>query len=308
MNIPEPELETILRRAPKMKAPARLKARIIADNHPAVTQRSARPEHRPAPVSWLRRWWPALAPTMGALACAAVLAAQQREIKDLKQSLATVVDNSSQVPGARLQNSNAADVAANGVSPAHLAEIERLRTLVSELAAQVAQLERLSAENAKLRTQLASLSAAAPSTGDADAEAREHEKALSIQCINNLKQFGLSIRVWALDQNPEINPPDVLCMSNELSAPIVLICPADTSRQAASSWSSFSGANLSYEYLAPGGSSAEPSRVLSRCPIHGHIGLCDGSVQSSVVKNHPDWLINRDGKLYMETPYNQLGR
>ena len=91
-------------------------------------------------------------------------------------------------------------------------------------------------------------------------------------------------------------------MSNELNTPKILVCPADTNRPVAKNWETFSTANLSYEYLAPSVANIdlEPLRVLSRCPIHGHIGLCDGSVQSEVTRNHPEWLIERDGKLYME--------
>ena len=128
------------------------------------------------------------------------------------------------------------------------------------------------------------------------------ERALSIACVNNLKQFGLAVRVWALDDN-DAQPPNVLCMSNELSTPKILVCPAETTRQVASDWSVFTPANCSYEYLVTSGTNlaaTEPTRVLSRCPVHGHIGLCDGSVQSRVAKEHPDWLINRNGKLYLD--------
>jgi hypothetical protein len=44
----------------------------------------------------------------------------------------------------------------------------------------------------------------------------------------------------------------------------------------------------------------EPNRVLSRCPIHGNIGLCDGSVQGYIGKKHPDWLVEQNGKLYFK--------
>ena len=39
--------------------------------------------------------------------------------------------------------------------------------------------------------------------------------------------------------------------------------------------------NLSYEYLASDGidCAQDPQRVLTRCRVHGHVGLCDGSVQ-----------------------------
>ncbi len=91
-------------------------------------------------------------------------------------------------------------------------------------------------------------------------------------------------------------------MSNELNTPKILVCPAETNRPAATSWGTYTSANCSYEYLAASGSDKEPTRVLSRCPIHGHIGLCDGSVQGGSVKDHPDWFVERDGKLYFEPP------
>jgi len=91
-------------------------------------------------------------------------------------------------------------------------------------------------------------------------------------------------------------------MSNELNTPKILVCPAETNRPAATSWATYTAANCSYEYLAASGSDKEPTRVLSRCPIHGTIGLCDGSVQGGSVQNHPDWFVQRDGKLYFEPP------
>jgi len=91
-------------------------------------------------------------------------------------------------------------------------------------------------------------------------------------------------------------------MPNELSTPKILICPADTNRVVARGWEGFSAVNCSYEYLTPGVTNAErdPERVLSRCPIHGHVGLCDGSVQAELARKHPDWLKEREGKLYLE--------
>ncbi|MEI2724523.1 MAG: hypothetical protein V9H26_13600 [Verrucomicrobiota bacterium] len=108
---------------------------------------------------------------------------------------------------------------------------------------------------------------------------------MSISCINNLKQFGLAVRLWATD-NTDVFPPDSLSMSNELNTPKILVCPADTNRVVAKSWDTFSPANCTYEYLTPSATNAEIelTRVVSRCPIHGHIGLCDGSVQGEVAK------------------------
>ncbi len=97
--------------------------------------------------------------------------------------------------------------------------------------------------------------------------ARAKARAQRINCVNNLKQIGLSFRTWALD-NGDVYPmrlssaqggwsEDVgvrqvtgsqqtshgvfhffMVMSNELSTPKVLLCPseADTGRQAATTF------------------------------------------------------------------------
>ncbi len=95
-------------------------------------------------------------------------------------------------------------------------------------------------------------------------------------------------------------------MTNDLVTPTILYCPADDGRQSASNWISFTSANCSYEYLAPNATLQEPSRILFRCPIDGNLGMCDGSVQMGAAKTHPDWIVQRDGKLYYEQPQNKL--
>lgn len=95
--------------------------------------------------------------------------------------------------------------------------------------------------------------------------ARAKSKAQRISCTNNLKQVGLSFRTWAIDNdgnNPMMVPGGgttlpqndaggasgasinaqytwhvFRCMSNELSTPKILFCPAemDTSTRSASS-------------------------------------------------------------------------
>jgi hypothetical protein len=182
-------------------------------------------------------------------------------------------------------------------------EINRLKELAARLRAENGQLQQLQTENVKLRAQIAASSESGLTAEDAESLAKAKERAGAIACVNNLKQFGLAVRIWASD-NSDSNPPSVLSMSNELSTPKILVCPADVNRQVAADWASFTMANCSYEFLAPAEvADIEPQRVLSRCPIHGNIGLCDGSVQR-VGKNHPDWFVERDGKLYFEPERN----
>jgi hypothetical protein len=94
--------------------------------------------------------------------------------------------------------------------------------------------------------------------------------------VNNLKQIGLAVRVWALD-NQDIYPTNFICMSNELNTPKILVCPADTNRVSADSFSTFTDANCSYDLFFA--SDKEPDQVLSRCHVHNNVGLSDGSVQ-----------------------------
>jgi hypothetical protein len=108
-------------------------------------------------------------------------------------------------------------------------------------------------------------------------------KAQSINCINNLKQIGLAARIYAIDHDDTL-PPNFFAMKNELSTPKILICPSDNSRAKPQdfNWSEFTTEMISYEYLAPGiKDSADPQKVIFRCPIHGHVGLLDGSVRAS---------------------------
>ncbi len=95
--------------------------------------------------------------------------------------------------------------------------------------------------------------------------ARAKARAQRINCTNNLKQIGLAIRTWALDNGDQFpmrvpaaqggaaesvgkrstgNPPVGVCqmfgvMSNELSTPKILMCPSesDTTKLAASTFS-----------------------------------------------------------------------
>ena len=89
MNLPEAELEKILRAAPKMKAPAGLKERLLSEaRSAAATEVNQAAIRRRSRLGWARRWWPAFAPAMISVACAVVLAVQQQEIQALKSALA----------------------------------------------------------------------------------------------------------------------------------------------------------------------------------------------------------------------------
>ena len=292
------DIEKLLRKAPAFTPPASLKERLIQEI-PAKDTVSRPSILKPNSSGWLRRWWPALAPAAVSVACAVVLTAQQGKIRELKANIQTL-SQAAAFESAQPQQRVAAPVDASADMQQ---EINRLKELSARLKAEVAQLQQLQTENVKLRAEVAAPPELGLTAEEAESLAKAKEKALSIACVNNLKQFGLAVRVWALDNN-DSNPPNVLSMSNELSTPKVLMCPADTNRQVAADWASFTMANCSYEFLVTDEKDAdrEPDRVSVRCPIHGNIGLCDGSVQSRMGKEHSDWLVEKDGKIYYVRP------
>jgi hypothetical protein len=308
MNIRKPTIEAILSRAPQPQPPADLRQMLFAQVRlplfssvpkPSLVVRSA--------GHWLRRWGFVLAPAGVTLACAVVFTVQQAEINDLKATLRAL----SPPPSAAQPSPDQARPATNRVhggaaeSPAADQEIARLKQQALQLDGEVQRLERMGDENKKLRAQLAVASTLPPEMqADLDAMEKTKAKAEAIRCVNNLKQLGLAVRLWSMD-NAGALPPDVRSMSNEISSLKVAVCPADPTRQPAQSWATFTSANSSYQYFGPGGRAQlgtpyEPNRVLFLCPIHGSVTLADGSVQMEIAKTHPDWLVRSNGVLYLQ--------
>lgn len=157
-------------------------------------------------------------------------------------------------------------------------ELEQLRAEADQLRAIAQELPALRAESQRLAAERAAAAAKAGVVAEVDPFAEAKGRAQRIACISNLKQIGLAARMWAND-NKEIMPIDFLSMSNELTSPKVLVCPADTARRQAANWQEFDGNSASYELLSPGVPEGDPNIVYVRCPIHHNVGLLDGSAQ-----------------------------
>jgi type II secretory pathway pseudopilin PulG len=157
--------------------------------------------------------------------------------------------------------------------------------------------------------------------------AASKKKTKRINCTNNLKQCCLAFKVWPRYQSDEYpmevstdrggtkeftNGADVFrhfqVMSNELSTPKILVCPADSERSAAVNFRQFNNQNVSYfvnldakdefpQRFLDGdrnitGESEPENGILKLVPgqhagwtaaIHrnsGNVGLTDGSVQT----------------------------
>jgi type II secretory pathway pseudopilin PulG len=108
------------------------------------------------------------------------------------------------------------------------------------------------------------------------------EKAYRVRCINNLKNLGLAFRIYATDNNDRLpwdlsRPKDpksathivylndpttyILAISNELSTPKIVKCPADT-RSETTNWTQFSHENLSY-FVSPDASETYPESTMA---------------------------------------------
>jgi competence protein ComGC len=166
------------------------------------------------------------------------------------------------------------------------------------------------------------------------------KRAQSISCVNQLKQCGLAFKIWEGDNNdkmpmgvPEEKGGTLECitgaetyrhfqvMSNELSTPRILVCPADPERTATVSFTRLRNHNVSYFVDLDAVDDANPQlflagdrnvvgenppengilklvpgqRVNWTSAIHvnqGNLGLADGSVQTATSAMLSTWLKN----------------
>lgn len=294
------ELESALRSAPVPAVPAGLRERLGREARAALS--SSRKDVAPEKESFLRRAWPLLWIGGGLLAAAATWVLQQGAIEDLRSRLAEGT-GSVEVPSPAAKDpaAGASDAASESVRERR-EEVVQLRTELARLRADEMRFRSLAAENRDLEARFLEQAGVAPE--DLAAMDAARERAASIRCVNNLKQIGLALRVWATDYADRF-PGDFLSLTNELTTPIVLVCPADPGGTTNSAWALFRESQSSYEYLAPGisvpnGSDDERNRVSARCRIHQHVLLSDGSVQrmDGPGANPTGHLVSRNGKLY----------
>lgn len=109
---------------------------------------------------------------------------------------------------------------------------------------------------------------------------RHPYRAVRINCVNNLKQIGLAYRTWALDRNDKY-PMELSVtnggtmeaaslafitfrvLSNELSTPKILVCPADKKRSPATDFQAgFNNLQISY-FVGMDASTTNSSMFLS---------------------------------------------
>jgi hypothetical protein len=110
---------------------------------------------------------------------------------------------------------------------------------------------------------------------------RSKQRSSPVTCTNCMKQIGLAFRTWELDNSDkfpmhvsvtnggtmEIGAkgnvfPHFVVMSNELSTPIILVCPADNARSYVTDFSKLTDAHLSY-FINLDSTESDPRSVLS---------------------------------------------
>jgi prepilin-type N-terminal cleavage/methylation domain-containing protein len=122
--------------------------------------------------------------------------------------------------------------------------------------------------------------------------AASKSKAKRIACVNNVKQVTLAFRMWAQDNTDKFpwqlsvtnggsaDSPDWMdhfrICSNEISSTKVLLCPAETTKKAATNWFSATGdANVSY-FVGLSVDEQKPQTILlGDCNVTGGDGGLD---------------------------------
>lgn len=293
------QIEKTLRQSPTVKTPAGLLEKLKAD----ITLPRARVATAERESIWIgfRRWLPGFATATILLACIVAIGVQARVLSELRQQrkeLEAAAAETQQLAERSRTEEERSRIANQALELLRRdnAELEKLRIEIAELREHTQQLPALRAEREQLAAQIKAMeSQLAGAASDPFAAAQDRAK--SIQCVSNMKQIGLAARMWANDHG-EVMPPDFLTMQNELNSPKILTCPGDTARTKVSAWNEFRPANVSYEFLVPNLSEREPPQtVMTRCPIHGHVGLLDGSVQQ---QPKAERLMQKNGRLTLQ--------
>jgi hypothetical protein len=292
----ETTIENLLFQAPRPVAPSDLLKKLQAGiDLPARKTATESREWR----SPLRRWFPALAFGVVMLSCALMFAVQVNWSANLKHQNETLRAVAADLPQLREQHAALEQAQARQDELVQLrkdnAEMQQLQAEVAKLHNFPQEIQRLQDENRRLAT-VATTTTAATGASFFDEAKQEAER---IQCVNNLKQLGLAMRVWAGDNDGKY-PTSLVVMSNELNTVKILLCPSDTARKDYStlSFGQFQDNMTSYQYLAKPDDQEFPECITAYCPIHHNYLLADGSVQQINPEN--TFVTQKGGRLYLD--------
>ncbi len=127
-------------------------------------------------------------------------------------------------------------------------------------------------------------------------------------CNSHMKQIGLALRVWGMDHQGQFpfnvstnsggtkelcqtdaegfdrnGPIHLAVIGKELGSAGVLVCPSDVSKRAAPGFANLKPENVSYLLrTGPEVTDTNLAEILLKCPVHGTLLRCDGSVDVKV--------------------------
>jgi hypothetical protein len=107
--------------------------------------------------------------------------------------------------------------------------------------------------------------------------AQAKERALRIQCVNNLKDIGLVVRT-STENRTNGYPKSLAELRLQITNPKVLICPSQLKGVTLDNFESALAAST-YVYDGEGASEEEPNRIILLCPHHRNALVADGSIQ-----------------------------
>jgi hypothetical protein len=292
-------IENLLFRAPSPEPPADLLALlqtqiVLPENPPAIR------DHVNGWQNPLRRWFPVLAFGLFLVSCAVILGVQANLVLQLRRENESLRAAAADLK-AREQNDPAA-----AASRAQLAELAQLRADHADLLrlrAEVAALRKRADETAQLQADNEKLAAAAQAEGTPAESPEQKAQRESAECEMHLKQIGVALRIWAGD-NGDRYPTSVIEMTNELGAPIILICPGDRSNESevknlrTLGWQAFRPELTSYQFILSGEKEDSfPQRIIAKCPIHGHVLTADCFVATNALASGHYREATIDGRL-----------
>lgn len=116
-----------------------------------------------------------------------------------------------------------------------------------------------------------------PAMGMVGAVGSTKAKAEAIQCVSNLRQVGLAVQMYAVDNKDEF-PKTVAQLGSYLGTSKVLVCPSDPALKA-ESLDTKDFRKTSYVITLEGATQTNMAKVVARCPVHNHALTADGAVQ-----------------------------
>ena len=126
------------------------------------------------------------------------------------------------------------------------------------------------------------------------------QRAATINCAEHLRQILAAAHTWSID-NLDQAPPSLQALTNELSGPTALFCPANLLVAAPTNWDQVDWSGIDYTWLPTDWSN--PTNIACTCRIHNSSGLVDGSVSIGdyrpgwpVVTAHPPWIFATPGE------------